>query len=119
MANLERALIDYRKNSNAATKFEISKVPITTAAPPREKEKGAAAPVSTVSTETRGKGESQDMYIAIIASIPQFASLNLGNLFKSSKPVDLTESETEYVVNVVKHSFPNHVVFQVFTILLK
>ena len=51
------------------------------------------------------------MYSALLASIPQFA--NLGPLFRSSKPVELTESETEYVVNVVKHMFANHIVLQV------
>ena len=49
-----------------------------------------------------------------LAAIPQFA--RLGPLFKSSeKPVELTESETEYVVRCVKHMFPKHVVFQVRT----
>lgn len=32
--------------------------------------------------------------------------------FQSSAPVELTEAETEYAVNVVKHIFDNHVVFQ-------
>ena len=31
---------------------------------------------------------------------------------QSSAPVELTEAETEYAVNVVKHIFDNHVVFQ-------
>ena len=47
-----------------------------------------------------------------LAAIPEFASL--GPLFKSSsKPLELTESETEYVVHCVKHVFANHIVFQV------
>ena len=47
-----------------------------------------------------------------LAAIPQFATL--GPLFRSSpKPVELTESETEYVVNCVKHVFNDHIVFQV------
>ena len=47
-----------------------------------------------------------------LATIPEFASL--GPLFKSSsKPLELTESETEYVVHCVKHVFANHIVFQV------
>lgn len=36
----------------------------------------------------------------------------LGPIFKSSSPQQLTESETEYVVNCVKHVFANHVLFQ-------
>ena len=47
-----------------------------------------------------------------LAAIPDFSGL--GPLFKSSpKAVDLTESETEYVVRCVKHVFKKHVVFQV------
>jgi coatomer subunit gamma len=47
-----------------------------------------------------------------LAAIPQLA--NLGPLFRSSNtPLELTESETEYVVRCVKHTFPHHIVFQV------
>jgi len=47
-----------------------------------------------------------------LASIPEFSQL--GPLFRSSdKPVELTESETEYVVRCVKHVFSKHMVFQV------
>ena len=42
--------------------------------------------------------------------IPQFAEL--GKLFKSSAQVELTETETEYMVRCVKHIFPEHIVFQ-------
>lgn len=33
-------------------------------------------------------------------------------LVQSSAPVELTEAETEYAVNVVKHVYDGHVVFQ-------
>jgi coatomer subunit gamma len=36
----------------------------------------------------------------------------LGPLHKSSPPVQLTESETEYTVSCVKHCFAQHVVLQ-------
>lgn len=42
--------------------------------------------------------------------IPEFASL--GRVFSSSKPVDLTESETEYFVRCIKHVYTDHVVVQ-------
>lgn len=35
-----------------------------------------------------------------------------GSLFKSSASIPLTESETEYVVNCIKHTFAKHIVFQ-------
>merc|ERR1711971_1061171 len=38
--------------------------------------------------------------------------MGLGPLFKSSQPAQLTESETEYVVNCIKHVFPQHLLLQ-------
>ena len=46
---------------------------------------------------------SQEGYTAQLAAIPQFAAL--GPLFKSSPPVELTETESEYMVRCVKHVF--------------
>jgi coatomer subunit gamma len=45
-----------------------------------------------------------------LAAIPEFA--HLGQLFKSSAPIDLTEPDTEYTVKCIKHIFSNYVVFQ-------
>lgn len=42
--------------------------------------------------------------------IPEFA--DLGPLFRSSKPVQLTEAEVEYVVSCTKHVFSEHLVLQ-------
>lgn len=36
----------------------------------------------------------------------------MGALFRSSKPVQLTEAEVEYVVSCTKHVFAEHVVLQ-------
>lgn len=47
---------------------------------------------------------------AAVYAIPELAAL--GRTFRSSQPVQLTESETEYVVQCIKHIFPNHVVLQ-------
>lgn len=47
---------------------------------------------------------------AAVYAIPELAAL--GRAFRSSTPVQLTESETEYVVTCVKHVFENHVVLQ-------
>ena len=47
-----------------------------------------------------------------LAAVPEFQGL--GPLFKSSpEPVALTESETEYVIRCTKHTFTDHMVFQV------
>jgi coatomer protein complex subunit gamma len=47
---------------------------------------------------------------AAVYAIPELASL--GRAFRSSQPVQLTESETEYVVLCIKHIFEAHVVLQ-------
>lgn len=43
----------------------------------------------------------------------------LGPIHKSSSPVQLTESETEYTVSCVKHCFTNHMIFQVSFFFIK
>mmetsp|Transcript_14581 Transcript_14581/g.35445 ORF Transcript_14581/g.35445 Transcript_14581/m.35445 type:complete len:947 (-) Transcript_14581:1150-3990(-) len=55
------------------------------------------------------KKESVDPASAVYA-IPELASL--GRAFRSSHPVMLTESETEYVVQCTKHIFKEHIVLQ-------
>ncbi|KAL7417416.1 adaptin N terminal region-domain-containing protein [Mrakia frigida] len=55
--------------------------------------------------------ESQSVYASQLAAVPEFA--DYGAVHKStSKPVELTESEMEYVVSAVKHVFADHLVFQ-------
>ncbi len=52
------------------------------------------------------------MFAEQLRGVPELAPL--GHLFRSSSlPIELTESETEYNVRCVKHTFPHHVVFQV------
>ena len=57
-------------------------------------------------------GETQSSYAQQLAEVPDLASYG-PVLSSSSKPVELTESETEYVVACVKHIFAEHIVFQV------
>ena len=59
---------------------------------------------SAVSTEPQ-KNPADAIY-----AIPELASL--GQVFRSSSPLQLTESETEYVVQCTKHILPAHVVLQ-------
>jgi coatomer subunit gamma-2, putative len=54
----------------------------------------------------------QDIYYQQILSIPELLNLHLGQTIKSSLPIELTESETEYVVKCVKHIFKRHIVLQ-------
>ncbi|ORY66956.1 coatomer subunit gamma [Leucosporidium creatinivorum] len=63
------------------------------------------------STARPSAAQSQSAYAKQLAEVPELASY--GPVLKSSaKPVELTESETEYVVSCVKHIFAEHIVFQ-------
>jgi hypothetical protein len=57
----------------------------------------------------------EESYAEKLRSVPELVAF--GPLFRSSEPVDLTESETEYVVRCIKHSFPQHLVLQVWTVI--
>ncbi|KAK2808946.1 hypothetical protein FQN50_004219 [Emmonsiellopsis sp. PD_5] len=53
---------------------------------------------------------STQKYSEQLIQIPELKAY--GTLLKSSSPVELTESETEYVVSAVKHIFKEHIVLQ-------
>ena len=87
---------------------------------------GEVTPSASVQKTTVPAASKQDVYagktcmtymepslsLEQLSAIPEFAKL--GPLFKSSdKPVELTESETEYVVRCIKHTFLDYIVFQV------
>jgi len=59
------------------------------------------------------KAPASDDAAAELYKVPALAAL--GSVFRSTRPVELTESETEYVVSVVKHILAEHVVLE-FTI---
>jgi len=112
LVNLERSLLEYKKNPHI-TPFDITKVPITPVSTltDTKKTKKPADNNNNWKDNLKDKEPSSvDMYSSLLSSIPAFASL--GQLHKSSKQIELTESETEYVVNCVKHIFQDHIVFQ-------
>ncbi|KAI8590226.1 adaptin N terminal region-domain-containing protein [Geranomyces variabilis] len=127
-ASLERNLVHYLNDESAHSQaFDISSTPMTTRDQEiAEKSRAVSAAAelsapslrrpSTAGTSTArpgqaaSSGDAQAGYAAAIEKIPQLSQL--GPLFKSSPPVALTESETEYVVTAVKHIFNQHVVFQ-------
>lgn len=57
----------------------------------------------------------EDNYAEKLSAIPGIQQF--GPLFRSSETVELTESETEYVVRCVKHVYTNHLVLQVIIFL--
>ncbi|KAJ1501928.1 coatomer subunit gamma [Coelomomyces lativittatus] len=80
-------------------------------------------PINEFLESTRPKSPASPMAMTVIEPIklPTNANLlsmapsldmDLGELFKSSNPVDLTEKEMEYVVQCVKHIYSEYIVFQ-------
>merc|ERR1711887_227482 len=113
VSSLEKSLHAYTLNQAAAEKpFDMKTVP---AAAIEESKPVAAASgglTSKPDKPTTTSATRHDMFVDKLAAVPELQKLNLGPLFRSSQPVELTESETEYTVVVIKHVFPGHIVLQ-------
>ncbi|XP_078340160.1 coatomer subunit gamma-2-like [Crassostrea virginica] len=110
VVGLERALHHYTLEPTEQP-FDMKSVPLETQ--PMTEQKAVREPGDTAAPKATDKvaASRQDVYAEQLRAIPDFA--NLGNLFKSSSlPVELTESETEYVVQCIKHTFGRYMVFQ-------
>lgn len=91
--------------------FDIKTVPLATT--PSATEESGPPPTEGMiisSGPPKGAVKEQDSYVEKLMSVPQIAQL--GAPFHTSEPVELTESETEYVVKCIKHTYPHHIVFQ-------
>ncbi|KAK2629756.1 hypothetical protein QTJ16_000576 [Diplocarpon rosae] len=71
---------------------------------------GPAKATSTGADAATSASVTSQQYQEALLQIPEMKSY--GSLLKSSPVVELTESETEYVVTVVKHIFKEHIVLQ-------
>ncbi|MBA0739093.1 hypothetical protein Gogos_012391 [Gossypium gossypioides] len=107
LVNLENSLKNYDPSEKA---FDINSVPKDVKTQPLAEKKATSKRPTGLGAPPPGPPSTVDAYEKLLSSIPEFASF--GKLFKSSAPVELTEAETEYAVNVVKHIFDGHVVFQ-------
>lgn len=105
--SLERALQQYSQNVTEKP-FDIKTVP-TIQEPSPEALKSSSQTMITKSAKPNEKTQ-QDIYAEQLMAIPQFA--NLGPLFKSSAPIELTETDTEYNVKCIKHTFSHYIVLQ-------
>lgn len=110
VTSLEKALIQHLAEG-ADEPFDLSSVPL--APPPLADEVQASQPLiqEPLPGLTRPPIVKEESAAERLKSIPELASIP-GPLFKSSEPVSLTESETEYQVRVTKHIFRNHLVLQ-------
>ncbi|XP_039060886.1 coatomer subunit gamma-like [Hibiscus syriacus] len=107
LANLENSLKNYEPSEES---FDINYVPKEVKTQPLAEKKAPGKKPTGLGAPPATSLSTVDSYEKLLSSIPEFA--NFGKLFKSSAPVELTEAETEYAVNVVKHIFDCHVVFQ-------
>ncbi|KAJ3196237.1 Coatomer subunit gamma-2 [Entophlyctis luteolus] len=100
-----------KQRQKAAKQESIAALPKPAGAVPTTANTAASAKFGGATAAANGSGDSSvNGYAAAMEKIPQLVAL--GPVFKSSKVVELTESETEYVVGCIKHVFKNHVVFQ-------
>lgn len=130
LSTFEHQLVMYVTSddkSTFATAFDISTIPVVSheeaLAEERTKKLNTATPAlkapSTGPTKTQPNGAGDTVastaaatqkYSEQLMRIPELKEY--GTLLKSSAPVELSESETEYVVSAVKHIFKEHIVVQ-------
>ena len=130
LATFEHQLVMYVTADDRSTfekAFDITIVPVVSheqaLAEERSKKLTSATPTLkapiTTSRKPAANGSSEGVQSALaqaqkyatqLSSVPELKSY--GNVLKSSSIIELTESETEYVVSVVKHVFSDHIVLQ-------
>jgi coatomer protein complex subunit gamma len=129
LASFEHKLVMYVTSDDLkvfSTAFDLSTVPVVSheqaLAEERTKKLIASTPTLKAPTTEAKKvnGATADAGSSTLAAaqkyteqfqtIPELAAY--GSVLKSSAVVELTESETEYVVSAIKHVFKDHIVLQ-------
>jgi coatomer subunit gamma len=84
---------------------------LTSATPTLKAPTTGPKPAAKTAAETAASGAAAaQKYAQELQKIPELAAY--GGVLRSSPAVELTESETEYVVKAIKHIFKEHVVLQ-------
>lgn len=115
--------------STFSTPFDVSSVPVVSREQAHAEERnmklrsadtptlkapttGAPRPAAATSAAEQASSviATTQKYAQQLALVPELSAY--GALLKSSSEIELTESETEYVVSVVKHIFKDHLVLQ-------
>jgi len=109
LSSLEKSLHSYSLSS-CDQAFDLKTVPVAPVVPETKASQPEGSISSQKRTEAKPTGTRHDMFMEKFSTIPEIAKL--GPLFKSSQPVELTESETEYVVQCIKHVFAEHLMLQ-------
>lgn len=106
---LESALQEYLKKSEFDAPFDIKSVPEQSVVTAAEKPKQQVAAVTPAAKALANHAVDPTEELK---KVPEISRIELGPLFKSSQKQMLTESETEYLVEVVKHVYKSHLVLQ-------
>ncbi|CAF9942542.1 MAG: coatomer subunit gamma [Alectoria fallacina] len=130
LSTFEHQLVMYvtaDEKATFATAFDMSTIPVVSheQALAEERTKKLTSATPTLKAPSTGPKKAQvngnaDSATAALAhaqkhsqQLMQIPELKAhGALLRSSSPVELTESETEYVVSVIKHIFKEHLVLQ-------
>ncbi|KAL4906620.1 hypothetical protein BDW74DRAFT_135768 [Aspergillus multicolor] len=129
LSTFEHQLVMYVTSGDKetfATAFDVSMIPVVSQeqalAEERTKKLTSATPTLKAPSTGPSKGAKANgvaeaataaatqKYAEQLMQIPELKAY--GTLLKSSVPVELSESETEYVVTAVKHIFKEHIVLQ-------
>ncbi|OMP88730.1 putative coatomer subunit gamma [Diplodia seriata] len=129
LPTLEHQLVMYVTADDKDTfsqPFDLSKVPVvtreqadaedrtkklTSATPTLKAPSAGPKPASRTGADAAASATAAaQKYAAQLQAIPEIAAF--GGVLKSSPVVELTESETEYVVSAIKHIFNEHIVLQ-------
>ncbi|KAL4991058.1 adaptin N terminal region-domain-containing protein [Aspergillus falconensis] len=129
LSTFEHQLVMYVTSGDKetfATAFDVSTIPVVSQeqalAEERTKKLTSATPTLKAPSTGPSKGAKANgvaeaataaatqKYAEQLMQIPELKAY--GTLLKSSVPVELSESETEYVVTAVKHIFKEHIVLQ-------
>lgn len=123
LSTLEAKLVAYVNDPEASAEaFDASSVPkISREQAAQESARPSTLEIMNASVAPKQQAieapapsaaEAQSAYQSQLEQVPEFA--DYGKVLKSSaRPVELTESDMEYVVSGVKHIFEEHIVFQV------
>lgn len=109
---LEKSLVGY-KQSQLDQPFNLSTVPKEEKKEDvSEQQNGTVQEKTDISKEKKTEGLKKPVstYTSLLSKIPQLAEL--GKPFKSSRAVQLTDSDFDYVVNCIKHVYEKNIVFQ-------
>lgn len=131
LISLERALKDYLDSNETEFAFDFKSVPLQVEDLSRSEEnsdykssydnysKNQDGDQSNADNMPTSKAPTekltitkQEMYEQQINQAINVKEYNLGPIIKSSTPIELTESETEYLVQCVKHMYKNHLLLQ-------